>query len=261
MTPQPLSLVAGGDNTCVVGAAGHVACWGSAETGQLGLGDMVDHWTPAWIPGFDGVVELAVGDFSMCARRLDSSVWCWGMNYYGELGAETEDCPGLGYPCSMAPVQAPVTGAVGIAAGVHHACAVLAPNGDVQCWGSAPWVNAGGYHALSAAAGYAHVCLRFAPAAGQDPASNVVCYGANGSGQLGQGSNLGTASLPIASGAVGGFVEIAAGADFTCGVDTVGGLFCWGQNVFGGLGVGVSENSDFPRAARETVPVRSCRCG
>ncbi|WP_437989786.1 RCC1 domain-containing protein [Sorangium sp. So ce145] len=235
--------MAGGDNTCVVGIHGHVACWGSAETGQLGLGSFVDHSTPTWIPGLDRVVELAIGDLSMCARRLDGTVWCWGMNYHGQLGVPTADCPRLGYPCSAVPVQAPVTGAVGLAAGAHHACAVLAPDGDIQCWGAAPQVDATGFHALSVATGYGHACVLFSPARGQDPVNNVVCYGDNGVGQLGLGPGLDVASRPITrDGALIGFMQLAAGRDFTCGIDAIHQLFCWGQNQFGGLGWGVDGN-------------------
>ncbi|WP_437980317.1 hypothetical protein [Sorangium sp. So ce117] len=106
---------------------------------------------------------------------------------------------------------------------------MLAPDGDVQCWGAAPRVDAAGFHALSVATGYGHACVLFAPAHGQDPVSNVVCYGDNGVGQLGLGTSLEVASRPITrDSALGGFVQLAAGHDFTCGVDTVHQLFCWG---------------------------------
>src|SRR5262245_43906636 len=42
VAPIPMSgpkIAAGADNSCFLSAAGHVACWGSAETGQLGVGD------------------------------------------------------------------------------------------------------------------------------------------------------------------------------------------------------------------------------
>jgi alpha-tubulin suppressor-like RCC1 family protein len=243
-----LRILAGGDNTCVVSAAGHVACWGSSETGQLGLGDFVDHRTPAWIPGLDGVVDLAIGDFSMCASRIDGSVLCWGMNYYGELGVNTNACPGLGYPCSTVPVATGVQGAGLLGAGVHRFCAVLSPDGGLECWGSGEAWAAPGYHALSAAGGDGHMCVRFAPGPGQDPTRNVVCAGDNSTGQLGAGAMFDKEPGPIANGVSGGFVELAAGLSFTCGVNAASELFCWGNNQFGALGVGVSDNSDFPES-------------
>src|SRR4051812_28229375 len=107
--PAP-RITAAADNTCVLSAAGHVACWGSNETGQLGLGDLVDRRTPTWIPGLDGMLDLVVGDFSMCALRIDGSVLCWGLNFYGELGVKTGNCM-PGEACSAVPVDAGVKGA------------------------------------------------------------------------------------------------------------------------------------------------------
>lgn len=242
-----LRLRAGADNTCVVSGAGHVACWGSAETGQLGLGDRTDHWTPAWIPSLTGVADLAVADFAMCARKLDGSVWCWGMNDYGEFGTSTpSDCPGLPYACSTVPVLSPVSGTVSLAAGSHSLCAVDEIAGTVQCWGAGPTVDASGYHVLSAAAGYFHTCVRFAPGPGQDPARNVVCYGTDDSGELGTGAPGATG--PVAAGVPGGFVELAAGDNSTCGMGAGGEVLCWGQNVYGALGQDPGDGTDLPES-------------
>ncbi|WP_437293481.1 hypothetical protein [Sorangium sp. So ce426] len=54
-----------------MGIHGHVACWGSAEAGQLGMGSFVDHSTPTWIIDLDGVVELAIGDLAMSWEPRD----------------------------------------------------------------------------------------------------------------------------------------------------------------------------------------------
>jgi hypothetical protein len=246
----PLRLFAAADDTCVVSGAGHVACWGSAETGQLALGDFTDRWTPTWIPALDGVADLAVGDFAMCARKTDDSVWCWGMNDYGELAATTADCPALGYPCSAVPVLASPQGAGALVPGEHEFCQVEDLGGGVPCWGMGPSVDAAGYQPLSAAVGESHACIRFAALTGQDPTRNVVCSGSDASGQLGQGSA--GASGPIASGIAGGFVELAAGMDFTCAVGAGGALFCWGDNQFGELGVGFEDSADFPESCSGT---------
>ena len=32
------------------------------------------------------VVELSCGGTFTCARRSDDSIWCWGSDYFGELG-------------------------------------------------------------------------------------------------------------------------------------------------------------------------------
>lgn len=241
VTPLSLwQLAAGGDNTCLRSPLGHVACWGSNEVGQLGLGDFQDRYEPTWIPGLDSVIEIAVGDFAMCALRADGSVWCWGMNAYGQLSAKTEDCPWLGYGCSPVPVKAAVTGAHHLVAGSHHFCALVGPENALECWGMAPGLETQG--ALDVATGYWHSCIRFQPGPGEDPNRNVICDGHNDTGQLGIGSTDIVAATPVIAGPAGGFVELAAGLDFTCGVGADQSLRCWGQNVFACLGVGVSED-------------------
>jgi hypothetical protein len=242
-------LLAGADNTCVLSAAGHVACWGSNENGQLGLGDLVDRRKPTWIPGLDGVVELAIGGFAMCARKGNGSVLCWGMNFYGELGVKTPDCPSPGpAPCSAVPVDTGLSGATMMGAGSHHFCAALAPNGDLSCWGSPDWWKAPGHHPLSISGGYDYTCIRFAPLAGQDQTRNVVCAGDNSTGQLGSGFLAGNDPGPIAGGPAGGFVEIATGSESACGVGAGNQLYCWGNNLYGQLGVGLSDTMDYPES-------------
>lgn len=243
LPPTGWQLAAGGDNTCVKSPSGHVACWGSNETGQLGLGDFADRWTPEWIPGLDGVVEIAVADFSMCALRADATVWCWGMNFYGELGAQTAKCPNLGYACSNVPVLAAVTGASHITAGVHQMCALKDSNGEFECWGQGASVDTTGVHVLEGAAGQHHTCVRFQPGPGDDPDRNVICDGHDDTGQLGTGS---AGSGPVASGPPGGFVEIASGLDFSCAVGADQGLYCWGMNQYGSVGVGAPTVDYYP---------------
>lgn len=238
-------IAAAGDNTCVLSPAGHVACWGSNETGQLGLGDFVDRKTPTWIPGLEGVVEIAMADFTTCARKADSGVWCWGMNAYAELGATTPTCNQLGYPCSAVPVLAEVGDVARMGAGTHHVCAVTTAGG-LECWGAFPSPDAAGYRVQSVTAGYSHTCARFDPAPGEDPSRNVVCFGKNAEGELGTGNVQSFSTTPIVGGPAGGFTEIASGMDFTCGVSAGQEVLCWGQNVFGALGLGVPTDLPYP---------------
>jgi alpha-tubulin suppressor-like RCC1 family protein len=37
-----------------------------------------------------GVIAVASGDLHTCAIKKDGSLWCWGDNYYGQLGYEAE---------------------------------------------------------------------------------------------------------------------------------------------------------------------------
>ena len=69
------------------------------------------------------------------------------------------------------------------------------------------------------------------------PDSGVFCMGANDRGQLGVGSTDDTNTFVRVVGLPEGPVEdVRCGGEFTC-ARTGGGLFCWGDNRYGQLGV------------------------
>nr|MDQ3369962.1 hypothetical protein [Myxococcota bacterium] len=85
------------------------------------------------------------------------------------------------------------------------------------------------------AVGREHACAARAGGA-------VSCWGANESGQLGNG---GTTTQPSAVGVIKGdgtpltgIVELRAGYHHTCGREAGGALWCWGRNEGGELGDG-----------------------
>lgn len=255
--PQSLRVAAGGDDTCIVSSLGHVACWGANESGELGVGDFDNRWTPTWLPGLQGVTNLVLGASTACVRKVDGSVWCWGGNETDELGVSTGNCPNVGSECTAVPVLAPAVGAGPLTAGPSYECATLVASGGTSCWGRAPFVGATGYDVLSLGCGDTFVCARFDPASGQDPTRNVICStsfpGNNAAGQLGTGpsgewtTGPEPAPAPVVTGVPGGFVELAAGDGFTCGVGAAGALACWGDNTYGALGLGAEgENVTFP---------------
>jgi alpha-tubulin suppressor-like RCC1 family protein len=73
------------------------------------------------------------------------------------------------------------------------------------------------------------------------------CWGSNAAGQLGPAQPMGTAStLPILMTDGGGkpltgVVEIGTGAGSTCARRLDGSILCWGENMFGQLGAGLTE--------------------
>lgn len=207
--PSPTDVVAlrlGAAHSCALRATGEVACWGSNDRGQLGLGDstVTSSATPRPVANLYGVVSLDAGDRHTCAVDGNGQALCWGAGTEGQLG------------WTMAPVDhggpgevhdasgAVLTGLVEVATGARHTCARLAADlrpqtpGPVMCWGdnsdgqlgdgtleTRPMAvaTAGLTDAVALTAGRAHTC-----ALKQD--RTVVCWGADDSGQLGEGSPL-----------------------------------------------------------------------
>jgi alpha-tubulin suppressor-like RCC1 family protein len=145
--------------------------------------------------------------------------------------------------------------AASVAAGLFHVCA-LTPAGGVECWGyndygqlgdgtttsrSTPTAVSGLSSGVAAIApGYYHTC---ALAVG-----GVVCWGNNSNGQLGDGTTTQRTSPAAVSGLASGVAAVAAGGYHSCAITSVGGVVCWGRNLYGQLGDGTTTDQLTPTA-------------
>ncbi len=88
------------------------------------------------------------------------------------------------------------------------------------------------------AAGVSHAC-------GLTRGGQASCWGANGSGQLGDGSRL-DRSVPVSVAGDARFTTLAAGVSHTCGLAGDGQPLCWGSNLDGQLGDGSRDDRTTP---------------
>jgi alpha-tubulin suppressor-like RCC1 family protein len=244
-----VSLTAGWSHACGLTSAGAAYCWGA--NGALGstkrLGPTNVSSTPIAVEGGHKFVALTAGNAHTCGVTDTGAAYCWGLNYFGQLGNPTNSgVLGVGNPTPLA-----VSGGqtfVAIAAGADHTCA-LTPLGAAWCWGDntylalgnpsisgtvqinpTPTAVAGGLTFAALTAGNGTTC-------GLTDAGAAYCWGTNSSGQLGTAADLGVAraSPEAVSGGLQ-FTEIRAGGVQTCGLTSGGVGYCWGSNLFGELG-------------------------
>jgi alpha-tubulin suppressor-like RCC1 family protein len=198
------AIVAGGGHTCAL-VQGGVECWGDNVDGELGDNSDAGSLVPIGVLGLgspgSGVQAIAAGSGFTCAL-VNGGAQCWGVNVFGQLGNNsTAD--------SSVPVWVqglgPGSGAQGITAGEEHTCAVV--NGGVLCWG---WNGQGqlgdnstveslvpvtvyglgpGSGAQAVTAGSDHTC---AVVNGE-----VLCWGSNAGGQLGNNSTAQESNVPV----------------------------------------------------------------
>jgi alpha-tubulin suppressor-like RCC1 family protein len=84
---------------------------------------------------------------------------------------------------------------------------------------------------------------------------SVVCWGNNGSGQLGNGTTTDSAVPVQVTGLTSGVTSMSVGDNTACAVTASGGAVCWGLGMFGELGNGGTANSSVP------VPVTGLTSG
>lgn len=233
-------LSAGNGFFCVRRASGVVACWGHNESGQLGDGSSVSfRATPAAVMGVANAVEIAAGDNGACARLTDGTVRCWGSNSFGEVG------DGSVSATVRVPVEVMgVRDAVEVTHGWLHACVRLR-SGAVQCWGAnasgqlgdnsqgaprrTPVTVVGLADAEEITAGTSHTCARRRTGA-------IVCWGSNGSGELGTGTRGTNSTVPTEVAGVTDMAQLVASYSYTCARSVSGAVFCWGLNDAGQCG-------------------------
>jgi alpha-tubulin suppressor-like RCC1 family protein len=266
LTSSAVSIAAGSESTCALMSAGSVWCWGDNSNGQLGNGTFTQSTVPVQVMDFtgsaplSGIARIAAGQSHTCAVTSAGAAFCWGDNSKGELGNGTEIVSSL-----PVPVSGLATGVATMAAGSDFTCAVTA-DGGAKCWGdgasgqlgngtsansttASTVLDATGSSALT---GVVTLSAGFENACALTTAGNVLCWGANGAGQLGNGVTGSASALPVevlnsnGQSPLGDVVAISSGLDSNCAVTSAGTTECWGANASGQLGNGSSTNSPSP---------------
>ncbi len=127
----PVEVVVGMDSTCILDESSNVYCWGADSYGQLGNG-------PGNSPSLQktllktGIASISfpMGSGNFCAiESADGELWCWGNNYSGSTGTNTDGNTNVHSPTSTG-----LTSVVAVHGGYAHTCAVLADY-SAKCWG------------------------------------------------------------------------------------------------------------------------------
>ena len=255
-----VGIATGAQHSCGFKDNGEMYCWGRNQYGQLGDGSTSQSSTPVEVTGMDDVVDIALGDYFSCAVESGGGLYCWGQDTYGELGTyQSRDDNVIGSQ-STTPVRVDDGEGLGLASSVsasgNHVCAVE-DSGTTYCWGrnnngqlgDGTTSNSEVPVQVSSGEGLGNavkVAVGDSTSCAIEDTGTTYCWGRGNEGQLGDG-NTGNHNAPVQvhnGGGLGNAYDIAVNkGGSTCGLDTGGGLYCWGDsNSIPGTG----SNQDTP---------------
>ena len=266
----------GQEHTCAITETALIFCWGKNDYGGLGIGTsntISDYRTPQEVmfPWDKVAVMVKTGTDFSCALFSDGSIWCWGRDYYGQLGDGGGTTSQTGTESTL-PVKVKLPEGrfaksidIGGTDG-NHACAIM-DDGGAMCWGNENRGNLGtGYLSTSAryihepvkvelpsnveatfiAIGYRHGCAAMID-------TTLWCWGWNAHGEVGDGTSSGTGTtnsratpVQVDTTYMNPIIALGAGGEATCALHDDGSLSCWGENEFGKLGDGTNTDRDLP---------------
>ncbi len=117
---------------CAVSQKGEVWCWGPDHLGQLGNGPTLtaDQSTPTKVKNISNIIQVDTGGHSVCALEQNGTVWCWGDNANGRLGAGPSVTTNQDTPVEVVTYK----DFVKISTGSASTCGLRA-SGEIWCWG------------------------------------------------------------------------------------------------------------------------------
>ena len=242
------TITSGDSHTCAITTAGAAYCWGANESGQLGDGtEDTDRLQPTAVLGGLKFASISASEDHTCALTSTGTAYCWGDNGYGQLGDGTS-INRLRPTLVLGGLKFQM-----VISGDYHSCG-LTTTGAAYCWGRnddgqigdgtedtdrlRPTAVLGGLKFTYLNAGRQHTCALTS-------AATAYCWGDNGDGQLGDGTNVDRLSPTNVGGGLK-FSVIDAGDSATCALTSAGAAYCWGYDQGGSLGTGVMEDKLTP---------------
>jgi hypothetical protein len=257
-TLHAASVVVGDGAACALTAEGRALCWGYNSLGQLGTGQLgngtVAGEVKVPVPVAGGLRFIALSASNVghtCGLTADLLAYCWGDNFWGQTGT------------GLTAAAVPQPTAVSTSERFTQLSAGGGPNagtfwggvtcgrtdaGRIWCWGdnssgvlgdrslqrsNVPVLIQTDQTFASVEVGRNNACaLTFAGA--------LWCWGLQDlSGLLGS-LPAGYYTTPVRIMSERAFIEISPASGFGCGLTQAHRAFCWGDNLFGALGSGLS---------------------
>ena len=211
-----------------LGPENQVLTQGTNGFGQLGTGGIVRRDTPQQPAELVGFSAVSARWTHVLTLKQDGTVWAWGINSYGQVGARFNtfnivnvltSVTGITFavPSERQPLLLDLPPVKFIAAGFAHSLAV---DNEGRLWG----------------------------------------WGQNNHGQLGLGDGL-TRLLPAQSKNVSGLNALAAGWNHSLAIRGDGQVLAWGTNAQGQLAMAAPNDVPIPTVVPNLPPMQAVAAG
>ena len=240
------SVVAGLSHSVAVKSTGSIWTWGANNFAQLGLGDVnVTRSSPVQIgTNTDWSTRTTCGIYHSMAIKTNNTLWAWGYNFFGTLGAGDAGSP----TTRSSPIQiGSDTNWSVISCGNYHSVGVKT-DGTMYSWGfnsngqlglgdvtnrSSPVQIGTDINWSSVTCGYLSFTIAL------KSTGSIWAWGSNSSGQLGLG-DFTNRSSPVQIGTDTTWSKICRTIQSThvLAIKNDGTLWGWGTNSSGQLGLG-----------------------
>ncbi|MBS7787869.1 T9SS type A sorting domain-containing protein [Flavobacterium sp. CYK-55] len=230
--------------------------WGFNQSGELGVGDMLPHYSPIQIDTDTDWTDISITNHIL-ALKDNNTIWGWGLNKQGSLA--------IGNPNDLilVPTQTGNNTADWQKIEVGGCCSskMIKTDGSLWAMGSADNGNLGTG---------ATVDVNTPTRVGTDNDWKTVttdlhscaikndgtlwAWGFNFFGQLGDGTNT-VKTLPTQIATNQTWLMVKAGFQYTLAISSDHSLYAWGKNTSGQLGDGTLINKNVPTLIGNSCPL------
>ena len=205
-----VSVSVGNGHSCAITSEGALYCWGNNWDGQLGDGTWENSDSPVEVSSSETwkSVESSGSARHTCAISNSDELFCWGVNYEGQVGDGTYNNVNTPQKVQFQSSQASIVVELSVG-GFGNSCAVLVDS-STYCWG----INARGYlgdgswqnsltpvsvslpegsEVVEISSGHEHSCALLAN-------DQIMCWGFGNEGVLGNGEHQDVGSPQYVSG-------------------------------------------------------------
>ena len=227
----------GGHHACGLTSDGRIYCWGDNAEGQLGDGSRDAQLQPtnAVMPVNGSYwISVAAGPRYSCAVTNNSTLNCWGL-HPGILAANSSSSSSSSSSSKKGSSSSSNSNTTALQPALTPAL-ILSSGGSGSGVGNWTGISAGAQHACGIQANM-----------------SALCFGINSGGALGINTTKSSTTAVLVKSNGGQWLALSAGLNHTCGMQTGGALFCWGNGRAGALGTGTETMEEAPTLVDSTT--------